>query len=57
MQIVPFQNLNISCHSLLACNASVEKAADNLIRVQKFGRSIRGGVEFGCGCENVPMGR
>ena len=28
-----FITLNISCHSLLACRVSVEKSADNLIRV------------------------
>ena len=26
----PFSTLNISCHSFLACNVSVEKSADSL---------------------------
>ena len=31
-----FNTLNISCHSLLVCRVSVEKVADNLMRVPLF---------------------
>ena len=32
----PFLTLKILCHSLLACTVSVEKSADNLIRVPLY---------------------
>ena len=32
----PFITLNISCHSLLACRVSVEKSANNMMRIPLY---------------------